>query len=127
MFFSSKSATIDKPLNRMEWTMVEENQDRAKILQERYKPRSSEKVALAQEAPRKSLNAAKFVELWEVCATLSDFIEKSGLSRKDVSARAAVYRKKGVKLKKFSETRKIDVDELNRVIDRIRQQQKKGQ
>lgn len=54
------------------------------------------------------LTAEKFSELWQQSKSLREFSEKTGISRRSASVRAAKYRKHGVPLKFFRNAGQVD-------------------
>jgi len=64
----------------------------------------------------------QFVKAWQSSGSLKEVADKLGISRNNVSNRAAYYRKKGVRLKTISRSSsgaKIDVEALNKICDSV--------
>lgn len=63
----------------------------------------------------------KFVEIWSRAESAEEAAEEMGMPLPIVLARVSNYRKKGVRLKKMprKNSRRVDVDHLNKIIDKI--------
>lgn len=72
---------------------------------------------LGEKAERKQYNVSstEFVQAWEEANSAQEVSDKLDMPKNIVLARSAVYRKRGVKLKKMprNNPRKLDVDFLN--------------
>jgi hypothetical protein len=64
-----------------------------------------------------NVSAADFVRAWESSTDAAEVAAKLGMPRPLVNARAADYRRMGVKLKKLkrSNSRRLDVEALNKL------------
>jgi len=62
-------------------------------------------------------SAKEFVITWQSSDSINEVSEKLGLTYASVASRAKIYRSKGVNLKKYERCGKIDVDDLNDLID----------
>jgi hypothetical protein len=49
----------------------------------------------------KKITPEEFVEIWQTSHTVAEVVKRSGQGPNTVSSRAAVFRKKGVPLKRF--------------------------
>jgi hypothetical protein len=73
--------------------------------------------------PRKKYDVPpdRFVEVWEKSRTSDEAAQELGMPKSILHARASGYRAQGIKLKKMRRCRKrLDVDGLNRLVERIR-------
>ena len=64
----------------------------------------------------------KFIEVWESSETAQEVADRLGMPKPIVLARASTYRSLKIKLKKMKRESKraLNVDECNRLIERIR-------
>jgi hypothetical protein len=75
-------------------------------------PKKSSSINKTRTAPE------KFVEVWQTSNSADEVAKKLGLKLASVKAKAAVYRRKDIKLKKFPSTRgakPLDVDKLSKL------------
>lgn len=83
----------------------------------RMKDRSGNALSpMRRKRRNRSVNAVDFVHMWETSKTLDEFIKYSGMNRATAISRASLYRKKGVKLQRFtsrSHVSGLDIDLLN--------------
>ena len=63
----------------------------------------------------------QFIETWEKSHSVSEVVDKMGLRKSTVQAKATQLRKLGIPLKKFKGSRhRIDVEEALKVLAKIR-------
>ena len=76
-------------------------------------------VATKTRKKRTSYSVAPetFVEVWNSSTSTNEVAERTGMPKNICQARAAVYRRKGVDLKKMDRAnpRRLDVEKLNRL------------
>jgi hypothetical protein len=76
-----------------------------------------------KRAKYEGASAEVFIRTWEESSSAQEVAEKLGMPVPIVHARASNYRRNGVKLKDFGKPRgrgRLNVDELNALIERIR-------
>lgn len=68
-----------------------------------------------------NLSRTEFVIIWESATSLAEVAQKTGLSGPLAAARASMYRREGIHLKKFKPGRKDEasVDDLNKIIEEM--------
>lgn len=71
---------------------------------------------------------AHFCAVWETSGSVAEVAQRLDMPVPIVQARASGYRQQGARLKKFPRRnrRALDVDELNRFIEIVRQKQEAG-
>jgi len=83
----------------------------------------SVEVEEREKKQRKQYNVSdeQFVEAWQTSRSAAACAEKLGMPKNIVLARSAVYRKRGIQLKKMERKnpRRLDVDKLNRKIESL--------
>ena len=64
--------------------------------------------------------AVEFITIWQQSDCIDDIVEKTGMKRGAIFARASVYRKRGVALKRFDVHRsRMDWDELKALAESL--------
>jgi hypothetical protein len=68
------------------------------------------------------VSAEQFITAWEQAGSAEEVVEKLGMPKAIVHARASTYRSAGIKLKKMPRKarKRLDVDALNKLIEKIR-------
>jgi hypothetical protein len=70
----------------------------------------------------------QFITAWQIADSIDEVVEKLGMPKPIVHARASNYRQVGIKLKKMPRKRRdgLDVESLNRLIEQLSQQDDGG-
>jgi hypothetical protein len=73
---------------------------------------------MSKAVNKEKVTAEQFVLAWQSAASFNEVLQKLDLPEKTIRSRAAYYRRKGVKLKKWRLGRKrLDVAALNKLIE----------
>jgi hypothetical protein len=69
--------------------------------------------------PGYNVSAEQFIKVWQAAHSTEEVATKLGMPKPIVHARASMYRKKGIALKKLTSNGGLDVDAMNLLILKI--------